>query len=86
MIAKKNILIISELHNSSLQISLQSRQLSPLTSFQVQAVSFAVYKEQSIVNQNFHSNFFANLFAKPFCRIQKIGEGRVYEQTHKKKK
>ena len=41
MIAKKNILIINYLKNSSLQVSLQSFQLSILTSLQVQAVSFA---------------------------------------------
>ncbi len=45
MIAKKKQLNISALEHSSLKVSLQKHQLSPLTSLQVQAVSFAVCKE-----------------------------------------
>lgn len=63
MIAKKNILIISDLQNSSLQVSLQSCQLSTSTSLQVQAVLFAVCKEQTAINQRIHPNIFASLFA-----------------------
>lgn len=64
MIAKKKTLNINVLEKSSLQVSLQSYQLSPLTSLQVQAVSFAVCKEKSIENQSINKILFASLFAK----------------------
>lgn len=79
--ANEKLLIFNVFSVSRLRHRLQSCQLSPLTSLQVQAVSFAVCKEQTIVNQSIHSN----LFEKPFCRMQKNAEGRVYEQTPKKK-
>jgi hypothetical protein len=63
MIAKKIILIINEFQNSSLQVSLQSCQLSSLISLQAQVVSFADCKEQISVNQSIYPDFFASLFA-----------------------
>lgn len=50
MIAKKYILKIIELAHSSLQVSLQSCQLSPSTSLQVQEVSYSVCKEKTIAS------------------------------------
>jgi len=47
-----------------LQHRLQNCQLSPLTSLQVQAVSFAVCKEKSIENQSINKFSFASLFAQ----------------------
>ncbi len=46
-----------------LQYRLQICQLSSLTSLQVQAVSFAVFKEKMIDNQSINKFLFARLFA-----------------------
>ena len=56
-------LFVSKLKFYRLQYRLQKSQLSPLTSLQVQAVSFAVYKENRIENQKVNKTFFAGLFA-----------------------
>lgn len=56
-------LFVSKLKFYRLQYRLQKSQLSPLTSLQVQAISFAVYKENSIENQKVNKTFFAHLFA-----------------------
>jgi hypothetical protein len=63
MIAKKKTLIVNCLENSSLQVSLQSCQLSTSTSLLVQAVSVSFWKEQTVINQRIHPNIFASLFA-----------------------
>lgn len=73
MNAKKNILIFNDLENSSLQPSLQSYQLSPSTSLQVQEVLFSTCKENEIENQEIEKKRFISLFAKPFCRMPKNG-------------
>lgn len=64
MIAKKIMLLINELENSSLQSSLQSCQLRTSTCLLVQAVSFADCKEKTIENQSVNKISFANLFAQ----------------------
>lgn len=61
--ANEKFLIFNVFSVSRLRHRLQSCQLSLLTSLQVQAVSFAVYKEQTAINQRIHPNIFASLFA-----------------------
>ncbi len=77
--ANENILYFKGFPFTRLQHRLQNCQLSSLTSLQVQAVSFAVCKERNTVNQPINQNFFAALFAKPFCRMQKNGFDSLYK-------
>jgi len=63
MIAKNNTLIINCLYKSSLQVSLQSCQLTSLTCLQDQAALFTDCKEKTIHNQRVKYFLFAAFFA-----------------------
>lgn len=62
--ANENSLYFKGLSITRLQHRLQTYQLSPLTSLQVQAVSFVVFKEKVIENQSVNKFSFASLFAQ----------------------
>jgi hypothetical protein len=63
MIAKKTQLIINVLGDSSLQGSLQSCQLSTLTSLQVQEVLYSVCKEKKLIVKELQ-----NLLCRLVCK------------------
>lgn len=58
--ANEKRLIFNSFSNSRLRNCLQIYQLSTSTSLQVQAVLFAVCKEQTAINQRIHPNILAS--------------------------
>jgi hypothetical protein len=69
-----------------LQVSLQSCQLSTLTSLQVQEVSYSVCKEKRIASQGIAKYSLQACLQNHFAECRKIVDTALMNQTPKKKK